>query len=120
MYLFFPNLAPSDYGYAVDGVTGRIANGPTGIFAGGVPATLGSGGSGVPVGAPPPPDANLVTTYGIVPDLQPLLEDIQATQAELFFRTDQIENLANISDGDGTQNSQRDDGFDDKAAAACR
>jgi len=120
VYLFFPNLAPSDYGYAVDGVTGRIANGPTGIFAGGVPATLGSGGAGFPIGAPPPPDANLVTTYGIVPDLQPLLQDIQATQAEVFFRTDQIANLANISDGIGAQGSKGDDGFEDKAAAACR
>jgi len=118
VYLFFPNLAPSDYGYAVDGVAGRIVNGPTGIFAGGLPATLGSSAQNPQAGVPgttPPPDANLVTLYGII---EPLVVDIQATQSEVFFRTDQIAALSNLSDGlIGTGD---DDSVKDHAAPACR
>jgi len=116
VYLYFPNLAPTDYGYTVDNVLGRIANGQTGIFAGGLPASLGSsGGAGSIPGAPPPPDANLVTRYGII---APLLEDIQQTQSEVFFRTDQIAAMNNLTDS--LSGNKNDDEFDDKAAPACR
>jgi hypothetical protein len=97
VYLFFPNLAPSAYGYEVDGVLGRVANGQSGIFAGGLPATLGAiGPSGsIGVGQPAlPPGANLVTIYGIVGILPEIVQDAKTTQNEVIFRTDQITFLA--------------------------
>jgi hypothetical protein len=117
VYLFFPNLAPSDVGFAVDGVVGRIVNGQTGIFAGGQPATLGSSGAaGVP--GLPAPDANLVTFYG----LTPVSDAVGAVQSEVFFRTDQLANLSNISDsvGIGPRGNKTDEDFDGGSAAACR
>jgi hypothetical protein len=99
-------------------VTGRIVNGQTGIFAGGLPATLGSSSQGgIPAGSLPPPDANLVTLYGI---FVPLLEDIQQTQSEVYFRTDQIAALSNLTQALSGRSSDDNDGFDDKAAPACR
>jgi len=117
VYLFFPNLSPSDFGYAVDGVLGRIANGQTGIFAGGLPATLGSSGAGgIPGSNLPPPDANLVTLYGIVP----IADAVGSLQSEVFYRTDQLANLSVISDGVGARNGNKDDEFDGSSAPACR